>query len=135
MNKSSLLFSLGLFFSLVGCRSYSKIELGTWQGYLHENLPEKTTRDLAHTIKKVSLTLYPRGKFLLLQLGAPLEGDFFILKNSLVLKPDRFFGRPLGQTFYQGPKTLHLKILEDHSLLFQSDQISHSPIKVSKIEL
>ena len=92
--------------------------------------------ELAHTIKKVSLTLCPRGKFLLVQSGFPLEGDFFVLKDFLVLKPDRFFGRALKQTFYQGPKTLYLKILHDHSLLLtQNSQSSHYQIKLSKIEL
>lgn len=131
MKKKHLLVTYGTFFLMISCQSSSHIELGTWNGFYNKTIPLKEDKSLAYTVKKISLTLKPKNQFLLIESGWPIEGEFSISNQQVILHPKLFFGKPLKQTFYNGPTTIYMEIINKKTLLLT---LNHQKLS-SQIEL
>ena len=119
---------------MVSCQSSSHLELGVWNGFYQDHMLQSQDKSLDYTAKKISLTLKPKNQFLLIESGWPLEGEFVTFNQQITLHPKLFFGQPLDQTFYQGPKTIYLDILNQNTLLFRLNyQKTSFQIKLYKL--
>ncbi len=84
------------FIIAAGCQPARFDVVGHWQGRIP--LPEgaDVPQDLRNTTERVNLILHTGGKFEMVRLGLPIEGNYTVSGDRLSLEPTRVMNRRLS---------------------------------------
>lgn len=69
--------------------------VGRWEGNRKLEVPKGSTREVAHLMGKVELSVHGNGTFDLLESGLPKRGRYRIQNNVLFLKITHILDRPV----------------------------------------